>query len=105
MEIARDIVSDIIKGVEELLWPQESSEDLVLPRVEDSVESTTTTDTEDTTAISSEKRGVDQRKVETGAVADISLQKFWFRVSQGRAKLLVFCVFLTNVADIKVRTF
>ena len=105
MEIARDIVSDIIKGVEELLWPQESSEDLVLPRVEDSVESTTTTDTEDTTAISSEKRGMDQRKVETGAVADISLQKFWFRVSQGRAKLLVFCVFLTNVADIKVRTF
>ena len=105
MEIARDIVSDIIKGVEELLWPQESREDLVLPRVEDSVESTTTTDTEDTTAISSEKRGVDQRKVETGAVADISLQKFWFRVSQGRAKLLVFCVFLTNVADIKVRTF
>ena len=105
MEIAKDIVSDIIKGVEELLWPHQSSGDLVLPRVEDSVESTTTTDTEDTTAISSEKRGVDQRKVETGAVADISLQKFWFRVSQGRAKLLVFCVFLTNVADIKVRTF
>ena len=104
MEIAKDIVSDIIKGVEELLWPQESSEDLVLPRVEDSVERSTTTDTENA-EISSEKQGVDQRKVETGAVADISLQKFWFRVSQGRAKLLVFCVFLTNVADIKVRTF
>ena len=99
MEIAKDIVSDIIKGVEELLWPNQSSEDLVLTRVEESVERTT--DNQDV-EILSEKRGVLHRKVETGAVADICLQKYWFRISQGRAKLLVFCVFLTNIADIKV---
>ena len=87
MEIAKEIVSDIIKGVEDLLWPQ--------PRDEEPVERAPDTST------NIEKPGLVQGKVETGAVADICLQKYWFRISQGRANLLVFCVFLTNVADIK----
>ena len=95
MEIARDIVSDIIKGVEELLWPP--------PAVDESVEGTPGPDIEILTEKPEkpETPGVLRRKVETGAVADICLQKYWFRISQGRANLLVFCVFLTNVADIK----
>ena len=38
MEIAKEIVSDIIKGVEDLLWPQ--------PRKEESVERAPGTDIE-----------------------------------------------------------
>ena len=87
MEIAKEIVSDIIKAVEDLLWPQ--------PRVEEPVERAPDTEAD------IEKPGLVQRTVETGALADICLQKYWFRISQGRANLLVFCVFLTNVADIK----
>ena len=90
MEIAKDIVSDIIKGVEELLWPQS--------RVEESVERAPE---RAEIEMLSETPGVLHRKVEPAAVADICLQKYWFRISKGRANLLVFCVFLTNVADIK----
>ena len=99
MDIARDIVSDIIKGVEELLWPQQFTEDLVPSKTEKSAERVPDTETE----ISSEKPEVVPRKAETGGVADICLQKFWFRISRGRGNLLVFCVFLTDVADIKGR--
>ena len=91
MEIAKEIVSDIIKGVEDLLWPQS--------RKEEFVKRVPSTDIE----LLSEKPVVLHKNVETGAVADICLQKYWFRISQGRANLLVFCVFLTDVADIKGR--
>ena len=100
MDIAKDIVSDIIKGVEELLWPQQQfTEDLVSSKTEKSAERVPDTEIK----ISSEKPDAVPRKVETGGVADICLQKYWFRISRGRANLLVFCVFLTDVADIKER--
>ena len=110
MEIAKEIVSDIIKGVEELLWPQPEVEKYVettpdnQTRVKESVEGTPGPEKEilSEKPEKPEKPGVLQGKVETGAVADICLQKYWFRISQGRPNLLVFCVFLTNVADIKV---
>ena len=101
MDIAKDIVSDIIKGVEELLWPQQQfTEDLVPTKTEKSAERVPDTEIK---IVSSEKPDVVPRKIETGGVADICLQKYWFRISRGRANLLVFCVSLTDVADIKER--
>ena len=94
LEIVQDIVSDILKGVEELLWPQKSLHDFVLPTI---------TEDKPPMELSRTIRKDVKREISSGPLVEVCLQKYWFRISEGRQGLSVLGVELTSSADIKER--
>ena len=126
MDIVQEILSDLMQGVEELLWPQESLDDFVLPTSEEEkpfeknrhkdVESSIIKQKDvevisikqkDDEVISIKQKDVEmsikkEEELDLGSsVADVCLQKYWFRISQGRQHLAVLGIYMTNTADIK----
>ena len=126
MDIVQEILSDLMQGVEELLWPQKSLDDFVLPTFEEekpveknrhkdvAISSDNQKDVEssinkqkDVEVLSNEQKDVEmsikkEEELDLGSsVADVCLQKYWFRISQGRQHLTVLGIYMTNTADIK----
>ena len=126
MDIVQEILSDLMQGVEELLWPQKSLDDFVLPTSEEEkpVEKNRLKDVaissdnqkevessinkqKDVEVLSNEQKDVEmsinkEEELDLGSsVADVCLQKYWFRISQGRQHLCVLGIYMTNTADIK----
>ena len=126
MDIVQEILSDLMQGVEELLWPQKSLDDFVLPTSEEekpveknrlkdvAISSNNHKDVEssinkqkDVEVLSNKQKDVEmsinkEEELDLGSsVADVCLQKYWFRISQGRQHLAVLGIYMTNTADIK----
>ena len=126
MDIVQEILSDLMQGVEELLWPQKSLDDFVLPTSEEekpveknrhkdvAISSDNQKDVEssinkqkDVEVLSNKQKDVEmcinkEEELDLGSsVADVCLQKYWFRISQGRQHLTVLGIYMTNTADIK----
>ena len=125
MDIVQEILSDLMQGVEELLWPQKSLDDFVLPTFEEEkpVEKNRHKDVaicdnqkdveslinkqKDVEVLSNKQKDVEmsinkEEELDLGSsVADVCLQKYWFRISQGRQHLTVLGIYMTNTADIK----
>ena len=92
LDIVQDIVSDILKGVEELLWPEKSLPEFILPTV---VEEKSPVEP------SREIRKEVVKEIPCGPLVDLCLQKYWFRISGGRQNLRVLCTEPISPADIK----
>ena len=92
LDIVQDIVSDILKGVEELLWPEKSLPEFILPTV---VEEKSPVEP------SREIRKEVVKEIPCGPLVDLCLQKYWFRISGGRQHLRVLCTEPISPSDIK----